>query len=181
MCKYNGTWWYVEKGKVNFRAETLCKYNGIWWYVENGKVNFDGITLCNYGGKWWYVERGKVNFGATTLYLYHETWWYIEKGAVNFNYTGYFKYNGIDYSIVKGVVQDGIVKVNQNSWTLVGWVEINGKSVTYNAPKVMYEAYSNGKGIVWFSNESDATCWWGVDGEDIGYACDREGNIIYTF
>ncbi len=27
--------------KVNFGAITLCKYNGTWWYVQSGKVNFE--------------------------------------------------------------------------------------------------------------------------------------------
>ena len=119
LCKYNGTWWYVEKGKVNFGATTLCKYNGSWWYVEKGKVNFGATTLCKYNGTWWYVEKGKVNFGATTLCKYSGTWWYVEKGLVNFGATTLCKYNGTWWYVEKGRVNFGattLCKYNGSWW-----------------------------------------------------------------
>ena len=32
-------WNYYVNGKQS-NATTLCKYNGSWWYVHNGKVDF---------------------------------------------------------------------------------------------------------------------------------------------
>ena len=28
LVKYNGSWWYVNNGKVDFSARTVVKYNG---------------------------------------------------------------------------------------------------------------------------------------------------------
>ena len=58
--KYNGSWWYVENGKINFGKTTLCKYNGSWWYVKHGKIDFSATTLTMYNGSWWYVKNGKA-------------------------------------------------------------------------------------------------------------------------
>ena len=38
LVKYNGKWYYVQKGIVNFKANTKVKYNGKWYTVRNGVV-----------------------------------------------------------------------------------------------------------------------------------------------
>ena len=55
LVKYNGSWWYVNNGKVDFSARTLIKYNGTWFFVENGKVNFSARTVVKYNGTWFFV------------------------------------------------------------------------------------------------------------------------------
>ncbi len=37
-------WNYYEDGEWS-NATTLVKYNGSWWYVEDGSINFDAETL----------------------------------------------------------------------------------------------------------------------------------------
>ena len=71
---------------------------------------------------------------------------------------------------------------SQSSWsiTAVCWVESEGQNVTFNAPQVIYDAWNNGKGYDWCQAD-DNTCYWNVEGGTIGYACDRYGNVLYTF
>ena len=104
LCKYNGTWWYVKDGKVNFGARTLCKYNGTWWYVSGGKVDFSAETVVKYNGSWWYVKDGKVNFGARTLCKYNGTWWFIENGRIQWNGESIVQYGGTWYYVKNGQV-----------------------------------------------------------------------------
>ena len=84
MVKYNGSWWYVHNGKVDFSSKTLCKYNGIWWYIDNGKVNFSATTVCEYDKKLFYVENGKVDFSANKLVKCNNKGYYIVNGEVDY-------------------------------------------------------------------------------------------------
>ena len=130
LCKYNGSWWYVQNGKVNFKYTGLCKFNGSWWYVSGGRVNFNATGLCKYNGSWWYVSSGKVNFNATGLCKYNGSWWYVSSGKVNFNATGLCKYNGSWWYVSGGRVNfnaTGLCKYN-GSW----WYVSSGK-VNFNA------------------------------------------------
>lgn len=72
---------------------------------------------------------------------------------------------------------------SQSSWsiTAVCWVESEGQNVTFNAPQVIYDAYASGKGYIWCQGTEDGVCYWNVEGGTIGYACDRYGNVLYTF
>ena len=130
LCKYNGSWWYVQNGKVNFKYTGLCKFNGSWWYVSGGRVNFNATGLCKYNGSWWYVSSGKVNFNATGLCKYNGRWWYVSGGGVNFNATGLCKYNGSWWYVSSGKVNfnaTGLCKYN-GTW----WYVSKGK-VNFNA------------------------------------------------
>jgi len=130
LCKYNGSWWYVQNGKVNFKYTGLCKFNGSWWYVSGGRVNFNATGLCKYNGSWWYVSSGKVNFNATGLCKYNGSWWYVSGGRVNFNATGLCKYNGSWWYVSSGKVNfnaTGLCKYN-GTW----WYVSKGK-VNFNA------------------------------------------------
>lgn len=107
LVKYNGSWWYVEDGSINFDAETLVKYNGSWWYVHDGKVDFNARTLVKYNGIWWYVNAGKIDFNSSTLVKYGDSWFYVSGGQVGWNASGYCSYNGDDYYVRNGVVDFG--------------------------------------------------------------------------
>ena len=54
-------WYYVEKGKVNFKATSIYQNSFGWWRVENGKVNFkaNGLYANKFGT--WKVKDGKVD------------------------------------------------------------------------------------------------------------------------
>lgn len=104
LVKYNGSWWYVKNGKIDFSARTLCKYNGTWWYVSGGKVDFSAETVVKYNGSWWYVKDGKVNFGARTLCKYNGIWWFIENGRIQWNGESIVQYGGTWYYVKNGQV-----------------------------------------------------------------------------
>ncbi|MDD7205966.1 MAG: hypothetical protein PUH49_06760, partial [Lachnospiraceae bacterium] len=38
-------WNYYVNNKIATDTTTLVKYNGSWWYVNNGKVDFSARTL----------------------------------------------------------------------------------------------------------------------------------------
>ena len=65
VVKYNGTWWFVNNGKVDFYGETLCQYNGTWYYIEKGQVDFNGYSNVDYNGTDYYIMRGKIDWVAT--------------------------------------------------------------------------------------------------------------------
>ena len=143
LCKYNGSWWYVQNGKVNFKYTGLCKFNGSWWYVSGGRVNFNATGLCKYNGSWWYVSSGKVNFNATGLCKYNGSWWYVSSGKVNFNATGLCKYNGTWWYVSKGKVNfnaTGLCKFNGN------WFYVEKGAVRFKTTLCKYN------GAWWYIN-----------------------------
>ena len=64
----------------------------------------------------------------------------------------------------------------QSTWTLTGR---NDNGEVCNAPVVMYKAKAQGKAGGWTADGE--YCLWSAEGEDIGYRCDKNGNIIETF
>jgi len=73
--------------------------------------------------------------------------------------------------------------LSQSSWSITAqiYVESEEQMVTFNAPQVIYDAYASGKGYSWCQGTEDGVCYWSVEGGTIGYACDRYGNVLYTF
>ena len=74
--------------------------------------------------------------------------------------------------------------LSQSSWSITAqiYVESEEQMVTFNAPQVIYDAYASGKGYSWAQSViEDGVCYWSVEGGTIGYACDRYGNVLYTF
>ena len=64
--------------------------------------------------------------------------------------------------------------LTQDSWAITA---LDGH---FNAPQVIYDAWNNGKGYSW-TQADDNTCYWSVEGGTTGYACDKYGNVLYTF
>lgn len=66
--------------------------------------------------------------------------------------------------------------LTQDSWAITA---LDGH---FNAPQVIYDAWNNGKGYGWaMSVTEDGVCYWSVEGGTTGYACDKNGNVLYTF
>ena len=66
--------------------------------------------------------------------------------------------------------------LTQDSWAITA---LDGH---FNAPQVIYDAWNNGKGYSWtMSVTEDGVCDWSVEGGTTGYACDKYGNVLYTF
>lgn len=165
LVKYNGSWWYVHDGRIDFSADTLVKYNGNWWHVQNGRVNFNSHTLVKYNGYWFYVNGGKVDFGAHTLCKYNGTWWFVNRGIVDFNLQTVVKYGNAWYYVNEGRVQwnyTGLCKYN-NSWWYIQNGVINFNIVTLCKYNGIWWYVHNGR--VDFS--ADTACryngkWWNI-------------------
>ena len=103
LVKQNGTWYYMQNGKV-INTTTLVKYNGSWWYVVNGKLASNTTTLFKYNGLWYYVKEGRVDFNADTLVPFNGGWYYVNNGTIDNQSTTYVSYNGKWYYVNKGKV-----------------------------------------------------------------------------
>ena len=138
LTQINGTWYYVQNGKLNKNYTGLCQYNGDWYYVENGVLNWNYTGLCQRYGTWYYIQRGKLNWNFTGLCLYKGTWYYVRKGVLNWNYTGLCQHNGNWYYVQKGVLNcnyTGLCQYNGNwyyirkgmlDWNYTGLCQRNG-------------------------------------------------------
>ena len=74
--------------------------------------------------------------------------------------------------------------LSQSSWSITAqiYVESEEQMVTFNAPQVIYDGYASGKGYIWAQSVTEeGVCYWNVEGGTTGYACDRYGNVLYTF
>ncbi len=127
--KNSSGWWYINKGKVDFSANTVAKNNNGWWYVTGGKVQFGFTGLANYKNNsgWWYIKAGKVDFNHNGVDKNKNGWFYVTGGKVNFGYTGvanyknasgwwYIKAGRVDFSY------NGYAKNKNGTWRVV-----NGK------------------------------------------------------
>ena len=81
------------------------QYYGTWYYVEKGTLNWNYTGITNYYGTWYYIESGVLNWGYTGLTNYYNTWYYVEKGVLNWNYTGLTEYYGTKYWVENGLLQ----------------------------------------------------------------------------
>ena len=180
LVKYNGSWWYVNNGKVDFSARTLIKYNGTWFFVENGKVNFSARTVVKYNGTWFFVEHGKVNFSARTVVKYNGSWWYIKNGKIDFSASDTLvKYNGSWWYIKNG-------RIDFSSRTLCkyngSWWFVEGGRVNFNAETVC-EKYTGNH--AWDINKGwyETSIWWYVRNGKVDFnahgLCKYAGNWWY--
>ncbi len=89
---YNGGWWYVKNGAVDFTYTGFSSNSNGKWYVEGGKVTFntnsvlkDSTGAIGTAGTWWYVVGSKVQTTYTGVANYANSngWCYIKNGAVD--------------------------------------------------------------------------------------------------
>ena len=104
LVKFNGSWWYVHDGKVDFSSRTLVKYNGVWWYVHDGRIDWNEETVVRYGNAWYHVKNGQVDWNSETLVKYNNEWWYVKDGTIRFGATTLCKYNGTWWYVENGKV-----------------------------------------------------------------------------
>ena len=101
---YNNEEYYVSNGFLDMNSDSLVIIDDEWYYVKGGKLDSTGNTLVNYCGEWYYVENGKVNFNATTLVYFYGAWYYVENGKVNFDATTLVYFYGAWYYVENGIV-----------------------------------------------------------------------------
>lgn len=167
LVKFNGSWWYVHGGKVDFGARTLVKYNGTWWFVEGGRVNWNSETVVKYNGAWFYVKNGQVNWNSgETLCKYNHFWWYIKNGKIDFNSTTLCKYNGTWWYVRGGRVDFG----NDINWDINRYGLGSNRICTGELNE--YDSYDTGKYLQHSNLVGDAGCpytlcyyngsWWAI-------------------
>ena len=73
----------------NWNYNGLTYYNGGWYYLQNGYINWNFTSLVQHtDGAWYYVDHGQINWGYTGPVQYYNTWYYIQNGKLNWNYNG---------------------------------------------------------------------------------------------
>ena len=46
----------------------ITYYNGTWYYVQNGRINWDYEGIVSYNGKKYYVTNAKIDWSFTGKY-----------------------------------------------------------------------------------------------------------------
>lgn len=73
----------------------LYLYNGTWYCLQNGWINWNNTTLVQYvDGNWYYVDHGQINWDYVGPVEYYDTWYYVAGGKVDWNYNGTGVYDG---------------------------------------------------------------------------------------
>ena len=66
MYKDNDQWIYVRNGKADFSYTGFVQNEGSWWYIEKGRVSFQkkDVIKGTVNGKegWWFVKDSQVQF-----------------------------------------------------------------------------------------------------------------------
>ncbi len=117
LIKYNGKWFYVEKGVWNKNITTMIKYNGKWFYIINGKWNSAVNGVKYYRGKYFYVKNGKwdkTKTGFLKQKKYNRDYYYYIKNGKWDQNTQILKYKGTTYYIKNGIrtTYTGLLKYN---------------------------------------------------------------------
>lgn len=113
LIKFNGKWFYIEKGVWNKNIDTIVKYRGKWFYVQNGKWNSSVKGLKYYKGKYFYIKNGKWDKTKTGFVTYRGEKCYVKNGKwvektqiLNYKGKNYFLKNG------KQTTYTGITRIN---------------------------------------------------------------------
>lgn len=147
---YNGTWYYLNDGYIQWQDEGLIDFNGTKYYYNNGTVNwnYNGFIECyviidpdNYFVENYLVKNGSVDTSLNGLYFNDQIdeWYYVNNGKVNNDYVGLIEQNGAWYYVESGMIQ----------WNYSGLVEYLGNEYYVNKGIVDF----NYTGIVFEYNE----------------------------
>lgn len=132
---YNNEEYYVSNGFLDLNGDTLAMIDGEWYYVRDGKLFSEYTGLVSYCDVWYYVFDGKLDSTATTITNYGGDWYYVENGQVNWGAKTLCFYEGDWYYVENGVVNwnyTGLVEYN-GAWFYVvnGYLDWNVTTVTY--------------------------------------------------
>lgn len=132
---YNNEEYYVSNGFLDLNGDTLAMIDGEWYYVRDGKLFSEYTGLVSYCDVWYYVFDGKLDWTATTITNYGGDWYYVENGQVNWGAKTLCFYEGDWYYVENGVVNwnyTGLVEYN-GAWFYVvnGYLDWNVTTVTY--------------------------------------------------
>ncbi len=132
---YNNEEYYVSNGCLDMNGDTLTMIDDEWYYVRGGKFVSDYTGLVQYSGAWYYVVNGCLDWDVTTLTCYEGYWYYVENGQINWNADTLCCYNGEWYYVQNGTVNwdyTGLVAFN-GAWFYVvnGYLDWNVTTLTF--------------------------------------------------
>ena len=121
--KYNGTWFYISNGMLDWSIQTLSRVDnkGTWYCVRNGQLDWEYTGLFEYYGTWYYVRNGRVTWTYNGLCKYGGSWFYVRNGILDWSYSNLILYNGDWYYIHNGMLD----------WTIDTLSQVDGKGVWY--------------------------------------------------
>ena len=102
LVHYEGSYYYVENGYIDWTYSGFVHYNDEEYYVSNGYLDFNGDTLALIDGEWCYVKGGKLDPTGNTLVCFCGDWYYVENGKLATDYTGLVCFNGGWFYVVNG-------------------------------------------------------------------------------
>ena len=123
---FNGSWWKITNGAVDFAYTGVANNEYGWWYIKNGMLDFsyNGLADNEYGS--WKIINGAVDFSAYGIqYDYHTNkWYYFNGGSVAASYNGLAQNEAGWWKITKGQVDFGYTGFAGNDAGI--WYIING-------------------------------------------------------
>ncbi len=181
-----GTWWYVLGSQVQTGFTGLADYSNAngWWYIENGKVTFKANTVAKNKNGWYCVRNSKVDFTYTGFSENSNGKWYVQKGRVTFKNNGVFKdaggaigTAGTWWYVTGSKVQTGFTGLsnygNENGW----WYIKNGKvDFTHNGVEKNKNGWyyvTGGKvqfGFTGLANYKNANGWWYIKNGKVDFS-----------
>lgn len=197
---YDGTWYYLNNGVVDYDYEGLVYLDGAYYYVENGIWSKNIDTMTEYGGTWYAVTNGCPDYGFSGIrWYYHEDIeesraYYFNNGSIDWTANGLYWHNyptessrdtdGEWVYIINGVLQNeytGLVNLAGTWWYVEdGWLS-HGETLA-NFGNTWY--YVNDGTIDWNCNTlvKYNYVWYYAKNGTVDFACDtlvEYGNSWY--
>ena len=94
--------WYLYKNGKKSSETTLVKFNGKWFYIEKGKWNKNKSSLFKYKDKYFYIIEGKWNKNVKGLKPDKNGYVYIKNGKWDKTKTGFVSHNGNKFYVKNG-------------------------------------------------------------------------------
>lgn len=143
LVLFNGIWYYVADGEVNWYDEGVINYFGTVYHYKNGVVAWDYSGIVEdyyttdeeiYHQKYYIVKNGVLDVASQLAYNNDiNEWMYFNNGEQDNTYNGLCDYNGswyyvnngiidwyyngeVDYNGIKYFVENGIINWNFNDY-----------------------------------------------------------------
>ena len=174
MFEYNGQYYYMRDGQVDWNYTGLASNEYGWWYYQNGLLDFgfNGMA-CNEWG-WWYIRNGQIDFNFTGLACNDWGWWYFQNGWLDFGFTGLVPNEWGWWYVRNGQIDFGYTGLVPNEY---GWWYVRNGQIDFGYTGLVPNEYGwwcvqNGQiNFGYTGMASNENGWWYVrDGQiDFGY------------
>ena len=113
--KLNGLIYNEEADKWSYYVDGLVEYNGGWFKLNNGVVDFTYYGLAENNGYWFKISGGVVDFSYNGLAEYNGGLFKIAGGLLDNEYTGTYYNDGTYYYVDKGTVKSSATEGTQEA------------------------------------------------------------------